>query len=67
MQTFYEPAHDKTYDKTCVTSKGSDQAVHPSSIALRKHAYSNILKISPPKTEMIQIKILIILIFLLKT
>ena len=24
--------------------------------ALRKHAYSNILKISPPKTEKIQIK-----------
>ena len=26
---------------------------------LRKHAYSNILKISPPKTESFQIKILI--------
>ena len=27
--------------------------------ALRKHAYSNIFKISPPKTESFQIKILI--------
>ena len=30
---------------------------------LRKHAYSNILKISPPKTENFQIKILIFFIF----
>ena len=28
-------------------------------ITLRNHAYSNILKISPPKTESFQIKILI--------
>ena len=28
-------------------------------LTLRKHAYSNILKISPPKTESFQIKILI--------
>ena len=28
--------------------------------ALRKHAYSNILKISPPTTESFQIKILIL-------
>ena len=28
-------------------------------ITLRKHAYSNIQKISPPKTEIFQIKILI--------
>ena len=35
---------------------------------LRKHAYSNILKISPSKTESFQIKILIFFfIFLLKT
>ena len=34
---------------------------------LRKHAYRNILKISPPKIESFQIKILIIFIFLLKT
>ena len=31
---------------------------------LRKHAYSNILKISPPKTESFQIQILIVFIFL---
>ena len=30
-------------------------------LALRKHAYSNVLKISPPKTESFQIKILIFL------
>ena len=28
-----ESAHDKTYNKTCVTSKGTDQPVHPPSIA----------------------------------
>ena len=38
-------------------------------MALRKHAYSNILntRISPRKTESFQIKILIFFIFLLKT
>ena len=25
-----EPGHDKTYNKTCVTSNDSDQPVHPS-------------------------------------
>ena len=35
--------------------------------SLQKHAYSNILKILPPKTENFQIKILIIFVFLLKT
>ena len=30
----YEPAHDKTYDKTCVTRKDSDQPVHPLSMAV---------------------------------
>ena len=29
----YEPAHDKNYSKTCVTSKDSDQPVHPPSMA----------------------------------
>ena len=29
----FEPAHDKTYSKTCVTSKDSDQPVHPPGIA----------------------------------
>ena len=33
---------------------------------LRKHAYSNMLKISPPKTENYPIKTLIFFIFLLK-
>ena len=35
--------------------------------ALRKHAYSNKLKILPPKNEKFPIKILIFFIFLLKT
>ena len=29
---WYEPAHDKTYNKTCVTSKNSDQPVRPPSM-----------------------------------
>ena len=29
----YEPAHDKTYKKTCVNSEYSDQPVHPPSMA----------------------------------
>ena len=33
---------------------------------LRKHAYSNIFKISPPKIESFPIKILMVFIFLLK-
>ena len=28
-----EPARDKTYNKTCVTSKDSDKPVHPLSTA----------------------------------
>ena len=28
-----EPAHDRAYNKTCVTSKDSDQPVHPPSKA----------------------------------
>ena len=36
-------------------------------ISLGKHAYSNILEISPPKTESFQIKILIFFVFVLKT
>ena len=35
--------------------------------SLRKHAYSNKLKISPPRTEIFQIQNLISFIFLLKT
>ena len=29
MPTTYKPAYDKIYNKTCVTSKDSDQPVHP--------------------------------------
>ena len=29
----YEPAHDNTYNKTCVTSKDSDRPVHTPSMA----------------------------------
>ena len=29
----YEPVHDKTYNKTCVTSKDSNQPVHLPSMA----------------------------------
>ena len=29
----FEPAHNKTYNKTCVTSKYLDQLVHPPSMA----------------------------------
>ena len=32
-QIVIEPAHDKIYNKTCVTSKYSDQAVQAPSIA----------------------------------
>ena len=28
-----EPVHDKTYNTTCVSSKDSDQSVHPPSMA----------------------------------
>ena len=35
-------------------------------LSLRKHAYSNILKISPPKTESFHIKFWYVLIFLIK-
>ena len=32
-QIVIEPAHDNSYNKTCVTSKYSDQAVHSPSIS----------------------------------
>ena len=32
-QLKFEPAHDKTYNKACVTSKDSDQPVDPPSMA----------------------------------
>ena len=40
---------------------------HQKKETLRKHAYSNILKILPPKNENFQIKFFYIFIFLLKT
>ena len=30
----FEPAHDKTYNKTFVTSKDSDQSIHSPSMAM---------------------------------
>ena len=45
----------------------STQPTTKEKYTLRTHAYSNILKISPPKTENFQIKILMFFIFLLKT
>ena len=46
----YEPAHDKTYNKTCVTNEDSDQPVHlpsmarvlvyPTLVSLKAHAIS---------------------------
>ena len=51
---------------TCTTAGGTTDLVTSAS-SLRKHAYSNKLKISPPKTESFQIKNLIFFIYLLKT
>ena len=33
MQVIFEPAHGKTYNKTYVSNKNSDQPVHPPSMA----------------------------------
>ena len=32
-ELIFQPVHNKTYNKTCVTSKDSDQHVHPSHMA----------------------------------
>ena len=32
INILFEPPHDKTYNKTCVTSKGSGQPVHSPSM-----------------------------------
>ena len=38
----FEPAHNKTYNKTCVTNKDSDQPVYPFSTAMvLVHPYLN--------------------------
>ena len=71
-----EPGHCISYD--CLwPSEDSDQSactdilsrtsVISLKASLRKHAYSNMLKILPPKTENFQIKNSDIFIFLLKT
>ena len=39
-----------------LSSEDSDQAARIRKVTLRKHAYSNILKFSPPKNENFQIK-----------
>ena len=52
------------FDNISVSS-GVPQFLVPCCFCIRKHAYSNILKISPPKNESFQIKILIFFIFLL--
>ena len=41
-----EPAHDKTYNKTCVTSKDSDQPVHTPSMA-RVLVYPSLKSLEP--------------------
>ena len=45
-----------------IVNTSTKYALIISFVALRKHAYSNILKISPPKTESFQIKTLIFFI-----
>ena len=57
-----------SYRKSFVGTQKRVQIIQgKTSQSLRKHAYSNILKISSPKTESFQIKILIFFTFLLKT
>ena len=43
----YETAHDKTYNKTCVTSKDSDQPVHsPSKAIILSHSSFDSLEVA---------------------
>ena len=69
------PSSDKRVLKSAYVSAKSDQCLrcpleetlHPWPSTLRKYAYSNILKILPPKNENFKIKKnLICFIFLLK-
>ena len=61
------PAHLNATSYSVVSQASNILQVHrEDSPPLRKHASSNILKISQPKTESFQIKILIFFIFLLK-
>ena len=41
IQKIYDPAHSKTYNKTCVTSKYSDQLLHLPSMARVFTHYEN--------------------------
>ena len=45
--------------RNCYASAQMKVSKKSQTITLREHAYSNILKIAPPKTESFQIKILI--------
>ena len=45
--------------RDCVISWVFSRLIYCTNLTLPKHAYSNILKISPPKTESFQIKTLI--------
>ena len=62
MLKIFELGHDKTYNKTCVTNKNSDQSVHPPSmvgvlvypsldnlqaVASGKHAYIILVPLNP--------------------
>ena len=53
--------------KTLPTVNPYDEQHGKKALTLRKQAYTNIWKTSPPKTESFQIKILIFFTFLLKT
>ena len=50
--------HQQTHHHRCVPSEDLDQATHSRFLikTLRKHTYSNILKILQPKKENFQIK-----------
>ena len=62
------PEYRPWSDRRCLHSLPIKNCYFSHSLnTLRKHAYSNILKISPPKTESFPIKILIFFIFLFKT
>ena len=64
LETF-EHTREKRYLLICALNADTSQPAYPRSrITLRKHAYSNTLKLLLPKNE---IKILIFFIFLLKT
>ena len=67
MQSFFmKPENEDSGQTALAALSRSSFGAHAGSYVfspLRKHAYTNILKISPPKTESFQIKILIFFIF----